>query len=136
MSYLFCRALGPRSKTRADLAQLSFESLYDAVATSRLPDQCWRLLESRLPAPLFWLTWDKCRRLLDGVIDLFVDNDLPPNSFAQLAGSDQLFIKLVETAAYTFRGRTYLRRVCAEIEGEQVSALDHRGYTIKKILDW
>lgn len=135
MAYFLSRALGARSRSQAELVQLSFEPIYDAVALDRLPDDSWHILEQRLPLSIFWFAWDRCQRLRTGVTDLFVERDLSPNCFARLTQNDQLFVMLASGVAQSWRGRAYLKRVRGSMTGEDDSVFDNRIHALDKLLD-
>jgi len=133
-AYLLSRALGSRTHSAAELAQLGFEVTYAAVAHDCLPAEGWRLIEPCLPWSAIWFEWDRCKRLRAGVVDLFVDRDLSPRIFARLVQDEQLFVMLANDAARRDRGRAYLERVRQEIEREGDSMLDGRVRVIEKHL--
>jgi len=134
LAYFLNRALGWRSKSQAELLQLSFEPIHDALAHNSLSEDCWRTFEPRLPWSIFWLTWDRCQRLRAGVIDRFVDRDLSPNCFAHLTHSDVLFYALIGVTAQSGRGRTYLKSVYWAMKGEGDAALDRRILAIEELV--
>jgi hypothetical protein len=110
-AYLLARALGSKSRSQAELAQLGFEVTYAAAAGNYLPDQSWSLLHSRLPDSGFWFSWDRCQRLLAGIVDLFVKRDLSPSLFAALVKDTGLFALLASEAGKSRRGRRFLSLV-------------------------
>jgi hypothetical protein len=133
-AYVLSRALGSRSRSPGELAQLSFETTHTAAAHNHLPDEVWRVLEPRLPWSVFWFDWDRCQRLRVGVIDLFLDRDLPPGIFAGLVENDHLFQILASGAARSSRGRKYLRRVRRAIIDENPE-YSSRVQQLEKLLD-
>lgn len=134
-AYLFARALGLRSRSSAELSQFAFERTHYAAATDQLSDDGWRLVEPRLPRTSFWFNWDRCQRLRLGVVDLFVDRDLPPSVFARIVRDGELFESLVIAAARSGRGRSYLKHVKQAIKDEADPGLCGSLRTIEKILD-
>lgn len=133
-AYLLSRALGQRSRCPGELAQLGFESTYTAVASNRLLDEGWRLLESRLPSSAIWFGWDRCQRLRVAVTDLFIDRGLPPGLFARLCENDKLFFLLSDEAAKCKRGRNYLKQVRRFMEDDLDIDFAPRLRVIKRIL--
>jgi hypothetical protein len=132
-AFLLTRALGRRSRSQAELAQISFEVTYVAVASNRLSAQSWSLLDSRLPGSDYWFGWDRCQRLRTGVVDLFVDRALPPVLFAALTNDIGLFALLASEANKSWRGGKYLKRVRDAIRG-QTSFSNHL-YVIERVLN-
>lgn len=131
-AYLLCRALGNRSRTPGELAQLGFESTYRAAECNALPDDAWRVLEPRLPWPMYWLYWDRCPRLRAAVVDLFTHRNIAPEIFIGLVESDELFLQLVEIASQSSKGRKYLRRVCSEMTNASGHPFGYRFSTVKR----
>lgn len=117
-AYLLTRALGRRSHSSGELAQLTFEPIHVAAAASLLPDEAWWMLEPRLPWGLSWFYSDRCSRIRMAVVDLFVERDLPPRLFAEIARDDRLFALAAETMARNARGRRFLKHVCRWVQDE------------------
>ena len=132
-AFLLTRALGRRSRSQAELAQIGFEVTYVAVASNRLSAQSWNLLDSRLPWSDYWFGGDRCRRLRAGVIDLFVDRELSPSHFAELTKDTHLFTLLASDAGKSWYGRKYLKRVRDSIRGQ--SGLSNHAYFIERVLN-
>jgi hypothetical protein len=133
-AFLLTRALGSRSRSQAELAQIGFEVTYVAAASNHLSAHSWRLLDSRLPGSDYWFGWDRCQRLRTGVIDLFVDRELSTSLFATLAKDSSLFALLASEAGKSRRGRRYLKRVRDEISNQ--SGLSDRVHAINSILSY
>ncbi|MDN7742282.1 hypothetical protein [Burkholderia gladioli] len=107
-SFLFCRAMGSRSKSPGRLLFLSVQRLHEALALRRLSDVAWQMTERRLPWVSRWRDWDQCERLRRAVATRFIDHDLPPLEFGTVVDDDKLWSKLVDLAVETWRGRHYL----------------------------
>jgi hypothetical protein len=134
-AFLFARALGHRSSNSGELAQISFEPLYAAMAADLLPDDAWRLIEPRLPWGLNWFTSDRCPRLRTAVAELFVERDLSPRLVAKIAKDNAVFELVAETMARTSRGRRFLGQVSRALRGE-TGALNHaRIQVIESLID-
>jgi hypothetical protein len=110
-AYLLSRALGSRSRSCGELAQVGFEPVYTAAAADRLPEEAWHILEPRLPWSFSWVAWDRCQRIRTAVSDLFVERDLAPELFARITTDDHMFASVAETSARTWRGRRFLEQV-------------------------
>jgi hypothetical protein len=134
-AYLLSRALGSRSRSAADLVQVSLERVYWAAANDNVPDDAWRLLDDRLPGSIFWSPWDRCQRLRSGVANLFVDRELAPGVFAQLFHADELFLALVSEAARSSRGSRYIRLVHRVLKREHTNISAVRMRMIEELLD-
>jgi hypothetical protein len=120
-AYLLARALGHSSRNSADLARIGFEPVYRAAWNGQLPDKGWRLMEHRLPSSM-WSSWDRCLRIQKGVVELFVDRDLDPFTFASLTSDDWLFSLLVNSARSSYRGRRYISRVRDAVASSNAAA--------------
>jgi len=120
-AFLLARALGGRSRNQADLAEWSFDPLYHALSHDRLPEEAWRLLEAQLPWVFSWLTWDRCLRVRDAVIDMFVDRNLSATQFVRLTKDDNVFADLAKSAARNYRGRKFLVYVRYEVAQTNVA---------------
>jgi hypothetical protein len=115
-TYLLARALGWRSRSPAELVRYGFDAAYDALSRDRLPGDAWRLLEDRLPWVLPFVAWDRCLRVRNAVVGLFVERNLPPSAFARISDDDAYFAHLAHAMARTYRGRSYLGRVWSEFD--------------------
>jgi hypothetical protein len=131
-SYLLARALGDHSNSRAELIAATLNEVYGAASESRLSSEAWSLLDSKLPWSYWSSSWDRCKRLRVGVVNAFVEKKLSPLIFGTLTQDEQFFSELAETAAKTWFGREFLKRVKDELEMSNL-ALNHRE-AIRQIL--
>jgi hypothetical protein len=135
MSYLLARALGGRSRNPAGLAVLTLDCVYFEAARNSIQSDAWYLLDSRLPHPKFWASWDRCERLRYAMSNMFIEMDLAPRVFANLTSDDNVFTELVRTAKFTKRGRQYLKLVKKALREENESNNASRISTIDIELD-
>ncbi|UHQ19022.1 hypothetical protein LVB87_12640 [Lysobacter sp. KIS68-7] len=133
-AFFFSRALTYRSRFSAELAQLGFESAYEAVERNQLSDSAWRLLDSRLPFPIFWFQENRAERMRMGVVELFVRRDLSPETFGRLVRDGKLFISLAESLAESSRGRGYLKRVRQSLINDRADGMQARVKIIDRLL--
>lgn len=110
-AFLLARSFGLRSQNQAELARLGFEPTHAAAAANRLDDRSWRWLDERLPWSMLWFDWDRCQRLRAGVVNLFVERYLSPETFGRLVGDERLFGLLAKQAARSSTGRSFLKQV-------------------------
>jgi hypothetical protein len=110
-SFLLARAFGRRTRNCADLIQLCFDKVYSAAERSMLPDEAWYILDSRLHRSYFWPNWDRCERIRQTTVDLFVNRKLNPRSFVSITARDDIFALMVEIAASSYSGQRYLKSV-------------------------
>jgi hypothetical protein len=132
-AFLLARALGRRSRSQAELAQIGFEVTYVAVASNHLSIHSWSLLDSQLPWSDYAFGWDRCWRLRAGVVELFVDRDLSPSFFAALTKDTSLFALLASEAGKRWRGGKYLKRVRDSIQGQ--TSFSNQVYVIERVLN-
>lgn len=135
-SYLLARALGPKSRSCADLVEASFDDVYQAAAENQIDWNAWSLLDERLPQPSYWQRWDRCKQIRRGVAQLYVRRNLSAASFARLGGTDQEFVGLVRAAAKEWNGKEYLRLVL-DILNRQPNISSFRRHAIKdSLIGW
>jgi hypothetical protein len=110
-SFLLARAFGRRTRNCADLTHIAFDTVYAITERSSLPDDAWRLLDDRLYRSFFWPNWDRCQRIRQTTVDMFVNKGLDSRSFIKITSSDDVFELLVEIAASSHSGQRYLKLV-------------------------
>lgn len=125
-AFLISRALGWRSRNRAELAQIGFDPVYTALESSVLPEEAWRLVDAKLPWSFPWLSWDRCLRLRSAIIDLFVDRDLSAGAFANVTDDVRHFGEIVASLSKTYRGRRYLEKLRHELDQDGSSRSKER----------
>lgn len=111
MTFLLARAFGRRIRNCADLVRVAFDEVYAATERSALPDDAWRLLDHRLYQSFLWPTWDRCARIRQTTVNLFVNKGLDQRSFVQITSRDDIFELLVEIAAESYSGPRYLNSI-------------------------
>lgn len=111
LSFLLARALGSQSQSQAELAVLGFTAIHDATARGQLRDECWSMFATRLPTSLFGFDWDRCWRLRTGLIDMFLERRLSPETFAFANFNDELFFSLAHWAKRSKQGEDFLKSV-------------------------
>lgn len=107
----FARALGWRSRSVAELLQMTFEQLHSAAVEAKLEEPLWQLIEAKLPWVTEDMRWNRGGRLRKAVVDVFMNRRLWAYSFAWLATNNELFIALMEEVADRWDGRRFLKRV-------------------------
>ena len=110
-AYLLARALGYQSRSRGELIASTLDVVYRAAARNQISHDSWSVLDPRLPNSTFWFAWDRCRRIREGVVDVFVRCSLGHDLFAQVTGDDNLFDDLVRLVSEQRAGRRYLKGV-------------------------
>lgn len=133
-TWLLARGLGFRSRNQAELIAAGLEEVYPATLAARLPDECWQLLDSRLPNSYFWGQWDRGRRLRAAVANAFVGRDLSPFVFGKLLRDDDQFADLASEASTVPWGRGYLRRVKRQLKDRDPLGSITRVALLKRLL--
>lgn len=98
-AYILARALGDRSTEPASLLALSLDEVYSAAQDSRLPDDAWELIDSRLPWSSKWLEWDRCHRLRSAITDALIRGKIPQNSLESITSSAIILSYILESSA-------------------------------------
>jgi hypothetical protein len=111
VSFLLTRAFGRRTQNSADLAQVTFDTVYAASERSALPDDAWQLLDDRLYRSYYWPNWDRCHRIRETTVGLFVGRKLDPELFVRITTRDDVFASLVDIAGHSFSGNQFLKSV-------------------------
>jgi len=83
--------------------------VYDAARTSRLDDEVWHFLEPYLP--WYLATWDRCARLIRGVVRLFVDRHWPASEFLATYAVGEQLTRALEEADRSGGGRRYIKKM-------------------------
>jgi hypothetical protein len=132
-AFFLSRALGGASRSQAELFRYSYTRVHEAFQERRFPPETESLASSRLGWSS-WLAWDSCSRLREAVTRRFVEHNLEPESFGRLTHDGALAISLIDEAARTERGRTYLGRVQRAIKDVAEMGMKSRAdYIAKKL---
>jgi hypothetical protein len=104
-------ALDIASQAASSLAVLTFDTVHNAAATSRLDYDAWSLFENHVPFLSWWRNWDKCERLRRGLIERFERNRWAVEQFIRCAKSVDTFVELLKTSRTFPEGKSLLRRM-------------------------
>jgi hypothetical protein len=133
-AFLMVRALGHRSRSCAELLQISFDRVHNSLKDGSMPRDGWLMIENMLPWPMFWGEWDKCQRVCEAVTAKFVDLKLNPVLFVRMSESDNIFRCLAGIAAKTRSGRYYLKQVCKAVKNDQNDLLQARSKILMTLI--
>jgi hypothetical protein len=133
-AFFLSRALGYRAKNPDELLRLGFEPTYHALVSGELMESAWRLLDDRLPLPVFWFQDDRSDRLISGAVNLFLRRELSYEAFGHLVQNGKLFFSLAENMANSGRGRRYLRGVRDALANDQGQGMHARAKFIDGLL--
>jgi len=90
--HIFCLslALNLKSPETQDVFVLTFEKVYFALASDSVSYSLWRNVEIHTK-PLSWLKdWDKCKKLINALVDHFINNGFSVKRFASNINNDNL----------------------------------------------
>jgi hypothetical protein len=93
-----------------ELVRTGFSTVYNAARDDRLDEEIWRYIDPYLP--WYLVTWDRCARLIRGVVHLFVDRRWPASEFVATFRTDEQFRRALEEAERTTTGTRYIRQMC------------------------
>ena len=110
LCYALARAFGYKSREPSKLARLTFAHVYEAAKYNSIDYHSWNLLEYKLPTSYF-SNWDRCKRLREGVCELFSYKHLSESDYINLVNYDSDFLDLVNTTNKSYTGQKYLKDV-------------------------
>jgi hypothetical protein len=132
-AFVLARALGPESRSSAELLRYSYTRVHKAFEDRRFTREAESLASRRLSWGT-WFDWDSCSRLRETVTRRFIEHDLDPETFGRLTDDEPLAISLIDEATRTWRGRKYLERVRNALKGTGEKRLkDRADYIAKKL---
>jgi hypothetical protein len=108
-AFLLSLGLSLLGEGDVQLVREGFSTVYDAVRSSRLDDEVWHFLEPYLP--WYLITWDRCARLIRGVVRLFLDRHWPAPEFLAAFTAGEQFARALEEADQTRKGRRYIKKM-------------------------
>jgi hypothetical protein len=93
------------------LLQASFDSLNQLIATSKISTIAWYKLDSALPHNNyhFWEYWDRCKKLRNGVIETYIDNNMPVEDFIYITNDKQTLAFLLTELECSRKSKYFLR---------------------------
>lgn len=132
-AFVLNRALGWKSKSQAELLRYSFSRVYNAFHGQLFSREAEKLASWRLEQSS-WFDWDRCSRLIVTIAKRFVEHDLDPEIFGNLTDERLLERSLIDEAARTEKGRSYLKRVRETLKSAEDKELKARfAYIAKKL---
>jgi hypothetical protein len=108
-AFLLSLGLSLSGEGDVQLVREGFSTVYDAARTSRLDDEVWHFLEPYLP--WYLATWDRCARLIRGVVRLFVDRHWPASEFLATYAVGEQLTRALEEADRSGGGRRYIKKM-------------------------
>jgi len=109
-SFVLRKALETSSVGAVDGVVASFSVVYEAVALSELPEQVWSMLSAVLPGS--WWDWDRCDRMVRGVVRKFARSNWPVQKFIRTFESRKLLERALRFAKWDWESSGYFNEVC------------------------
>jgi len=134
-AFLLRRALSGVSPQPGLLIHYSFDPVHNDLIRSRSDRHAWYKLERVLPEVPWWNRWDRAHRVRLGVVRAFITHELPSQEFLEITKDRNSFRKLVEIAASSFRGLTYLKRVLSYTENSSEEEVQYLGRIMQETMD-
>lgn len=133
-SRVFLLAVGLSSKDLGDvvLTRAGFSDVYEAARQNRLENGIWELVDPYLPWSL--ITWDRCARLIRGVLGAFLERSWPPSEFLKTFATEEQFTRAVEEASWSREGNRYIKRLYAKIQDRELPSELYHERALNRLL--
>jgi hypothetical protein len=115
----------------AVLVSAGFSAVYEAARLNRLEDRIWELIDPYLP--WYLINWDRCARLVRGVVRTFLDRNWPVREFARTFVTDEQFARAAEEAAGRWRGERYLKRLQRKLRAGEISLSERNRRSLERL---
>lgn len=109
--YLMLRGLKNIGSHPYLLLTISFDTIHHLISCNRLTVSGWDKLNTYLPQPKYFLfdTWDRCRKLRNGLIKKYIKYKMPIDKFIYVT-SDKLTLKyLLQDLEYGYENKSFLK---------------------------
>lgn len=77
-----------------EIFYLSFQNVYDQLKKDYLDTQSWRFLQVHTPPLNFWNEWDKCKKLIKGTVEHFLQNKWSLKKLRTISNEIEIIEKL------------------------------------------
>jgi hypothetical protein len=109
-AFLLSLGLSLRNANEVLLVHEGFSAVYEAARRNTLSEGVWDYVEPYLP--WYLITWDRCARLIRGVVQAFLARDWPVSEFIATFKTEEQFRRALEEADRTYQGSRYVRSIC------------------------
>ena len=116
-AFLLYAGLSREHPVSAWIVSEGFATIYRAAEVGKLPWDLWQRMEPLLP--WHFLEWDRCARLIEGVVKRFRDYDWTPAAFFKTFDDGEQMKRAIK-ALLSIDGREYVRRVRVAADSESV----------------
>jgi hypothetical protein len=124
MAFFLALALDNAIAGADKLTAFSFQTVYEAAANDRLGFEPWRLLQDLVPSLGWWREWDKCERLIHGLIDRFSRLRWSSQEFLHSLRGEKALRQALEATGRDYSARQYLRRIAEEVRSGALHATE------------
>lgn len=121
-AFLLSLGLSSIHTEAAILVRAGFSGVYESAMSGLLDEYSWELVEPFMP--WYFLPWDRCARLIRGVVWAFVSRGWPPSDFVAAFKSEAQFRRALREAESFDDGVRYLHQVCQSLDVGTL-VLDH-----------
>jgi hypothetical protein len=115
----------------AVLVSAGFSAVYEAARLNRLEDRIWELIDPYLP--WYLINWDRCARLVRGVVRTFLDRNWPVREFTRTFVTDEQFARAAKEAAGRWRGERYLKRLQRTLRAGEISLSERNRRSLDRL---
>ncbi len=95
-AFLLALGLYNQDQETYKLVTRSFQIVHDAAEKDNLPYDSWRLLEGLVPELSWTKNWDKCERLIRGVVERYSNWKWPISSFVQVTNREDTLKRILK----------------------------------------
>jgi len=104
-----------REKEAAALVGLGFSAVYEAAKRNCIGDYLWGFVDEVLPWYIVY--WDRCARLVRGVVKLFLRNSWPESAFLATFVTEEQVMRAFDESRKSPDGLDLIRRICEAMNG-------------------
>jgi hypothetical protein len=110
-AFLLSIGLSTNAATSPLLIKQAFSPVYEGTKQGGgLDDHLWSFIEPYLP--WYRMTWDRCKRLLRGIVRKALDHQWPTTAFLNTFQSVEQLERALKEAERSSRGSRYIRAIC------------------------
>jgi GTPase-associated protein 1, N-terminal domain type 1 len=120
--YGFMLSIGLSSLNQESIKLIinSFDEVYQAAWYNVLPQHIWEQIEQFVPGRGFIFSWDRCHRLEEAIVSLFLDKKFPIEMLFEVSKSRLSLTNLIKRMDTHSRGRKLLWKLKDKIEDEKI----------------
>jgi hypothetical protein len=128
-SFLLRKGLEDSSARVAGSIAVAFSLVYDAAERSELPEEAWSIVSAVLPGS--WLDWDRCDRLVKGVVRKFASSHWPVQDFLRIFASRMLLDRAVRVAKWSLGTSRYVEELCRSFKKGSLNLSEGQAYVLR-----